>query len=81
MQITHDTHLAVDQEMQQALDQAYSDVKAMLQRNRKALDALIKALIGAPNQQLEGPEVRDILERHGDSTDLEHRRNEQTVFA
>lgn len=81
MQITHDTHLAVDQEMQEVLDQAYSDVKAMLQRNRKALDALIEALIEAPNQQLEGPEVREILERHGDSRDLEHRRNEQTVFA
>lgn len=81
MQISHDTHVAVDKQMQEVLDQAYNDVKAMLQRNREALDALMEALMAAPNQQVEGPEVRAILEKHGDSHDLEYRKANQTVFA
>ena len=81
VQISHDTHTVVDQQMQLVLDQAYSDVKAMLQRNQAALDALIDALMQAPNQQLEGSQVREILERRGHSTDLEHRRSRQAVFA
>ena len=81
MQISHDTHVAVDQQMQQTLDQAYTDVKDMLQRNRPALDALITALMQAPNQQLEGPDVRQIVERDGDPGDLRHRQIKKAVFA
>ena len=81
MQITYDTHLAVDQHMQLMLDEAYASVKAMLNRNRAALDMLIDRLISAPDQQLDGTEVRQILEQNGDSNDLQHRREKQAVFA
>jgi ATP-dependent Zn protease len=81
LQITYDTHLAVDQHMQIMLDEAYANVKAMLDRNRAALDMTIDRLISAPDQQLDGTEVRQILERNGDSSDLQHRRENQAVFA
>lgn len=81
MQITYDTHLAVDQHMQTMLDEAYANVKAMLDRNRAALDMTIDRLISAPDQQLDGTEVRQILEQNGDSSDLQHRREKQAVFA
>jgi len=81
LQITYDTHLAVDQHMQLMLDEAYASVKAMLNRNRAALDMLIDRLISAPDQQLDGTEVRQILEQNGDSSDLQHRREKQAVFA
>lgn len=81
MQITYDTHLAVDQHMQVMLDEAYANVKAMLDRNRAALDMTIDRLINAPDQQLDGTEVRQILEQNGDSSDLQHRREKQAVFA
>jgi len=63
------------------LDEAYANVKAMLDRNRAALDMTIDRLISAPDQQLDGTEVRQILERNGDSSDLQHRRENQAVFA
>jgi len=81
LQITYDTHLAVDQHMQVMLDEAYANVKAMLDRNRAALDMTIDRLISAPDQQLDGTEVRQILEQNGDSIDLQHRREKQAVFA
>ncbi len=81
MQITYDTHLAVDQHMQVMLDEAYANVKAMLDRNRAALDMTIERLISAPDQQLDGTEVRQILEQNGDSSDLQHRRENQAAFA
>ncbi len=67
--------------MQIMLDEAYANVKAMLDRNRAALDMTIDRLISAPDQQLDGTEVRQILERNGDSSDLQHRRENQAVFA
>jgi ATP-dependent Zn protease len=67
--------------MQLMLDEAYASVKAMLNRNRAALDMLIDRLISAPDQQLDGTEVRQILEQNGDSSDLQHRREKQAVFA
>ncbi len=67
--------------MQLMLDEAYASVKAMLNRNRAALDMLIDRLISAPDQQLDGTEVRQILEQNGDSNDLQHRREKQAVFA
>ncbi|DBA94610.1 hypothetical protein WJX77_012597 [Trebouxia sp. C0004] len=79
--ITHDTHLAVDQHMQLMLDEAYANVKAMLDRNRAALDMVIDRLIGAPDQQLDGTELRQILEQNGDFSDLQHRKENQAVFA
>ncbi len=67
--------------MQAMLDEAYANVKAMLDRNRAALDMTIDRLISAPDQQLDGTEVRQILEQNGDSSDLQHRREKQAVFA
>ncbi len=67
--------------MQVMLDEAYANVKAMLDRNRAALDMTIDRLISAPDQQLDGTEVRQILEQNGDSSDLQHRREKQAVFA
>jgi len=67
--------------MQIMLDEAYANVKAMLDRNRAALDMTIDRLISAPDQQLDGTEVRQILEQNGDSSDLQHRRENQAVFA
>lgn len=81
LQITHDTHVAVDLHMQAMLDGAYDTVKALLERNRAALDALIDGLMQAPNQQLEGPEVQTIIEQNGNSDDLRHRSENKTVFA
>lgn len=81
LQITHETHLSVDLHMQSMLDEAYDMVKALLERNRAALDALIEGLIQTPGQQLDGTEVRDIIEQNGDSNDLQHRSENQTVFA
>lgn len=81
LQITHDTHVAVDLHMQGMLDGAYDTVKALLERNRAALDALIDGLMQAPNQQLEGPEVQVIIEQNGNSDDLRHRSENKTVFA
>lgn len=79
--ITHNTHVAVDQHMQGMLDEAYAVVKAMLERNRAALDLVVERLIAAPNQQLDGTEIREILEQNGDSLDLQHRQENQAVFA
>ena len=67
--------------MQVMLDEAYANVKAMLDRNRAALDMTIDRLISAPDQQLDGTRVRQILEQNGDSSDLQHRREKQAVFA
>ena len=47
-QITAETHDAADREMGQLLTEAYEDVKAMLMRNRVALDATIAALPSSP---------------------------------
>lgn len=81
LQVTYDTHLSVDIHMQGMLDEAYCLVKEMLERNRAALDMLIQSLIQATEQQLDGSEVRDIIEKHGNSEDLQLREQNQTVFA
>ena len=81
LQVTHETHVAVDLHMQGMLNEAYYVVKALLERNTAALDLLIEGLLQAPGQQLDGTEVRDILEQNGDSDDLQHRRENQAVFA
>ncbi|KIY93789.1 hypothetical protein MNEG_14175, partial [Monoraphidium neglectum] len=47
-------------------------VRALLQRNRAALDALVEALL--EREQLPGGAVRDIVEEHGDPDDLAARR-------
>ncbi len=67
--------------MQGLLDEAYAVVIAMLERNKPALDLLIAGLINAPEQQMDGTEVRRILEQNGDPSDLQHRQENQAVFA
>ena len=67
--------------MQGMLDEAYATVKYLLERNKAVLDLLIDGLIKAPDQQLDGTEVRDILEKHGNPEDLQHRQENQAAFA
>ena len=81
LQVTHETHIAVDVHMQGMLDEAYALVKAVLERNRTALDELIAGLIEAPDQQLDGTEVRAILDKSGNAEDLQYRKESQAVFA
>ncbi|KAL3160769.1 hypothetical protein ABBQ38_009182 [Trebouxia sp. C0009 RCD-2024] len=79
--VTYDTHLSADLHMQVMLIEAYAVVKELLERNRAALDLLIEGLIQATDQQLDGTEVRDIIEKNGNSGDLQYREQNQTVFA
>lgn len=81
LQVTYDTHLSADLHMQVMLIEAYAVVKELLERNRAALDLLIEGLIQATDQQLDGTEVRDIIEKNGNSGDLQYREQNQTVFA
>lgn len=81
LQVTYDTHLSADLHMQVMLIEAYAVVKELLERNRPALDLLIEGLIQATNQQLDGTEVRDIIEKNGNSGDLQYREQNQSVFA
>jgi hypothetical protein len=46
--------------------------KALIERNRTALDALVDALL--ESERLEGARVREIVEAHGDAGDLAARR-------
>ena len=90
VQMSPETAYAADLEMEKLLMQAYEEVKALLQRNRAALDALITRLstpaTGQPSTEtfvgnsLQGDEVRQIVARLGDKTDLARRDAEKAVF-
>lgn len=81
-----------DVKLQMTLDSAYNDVKAMLQRNRPALDEIIRRLCtpdpssGPQNGQpfrgntLLGDDVRNIVNRLAHSADLRARDGELAVF-
>ena len=80
LQITHDTRLVVDEQLQGMLDQAYIDVKALLERNKGALETLIDQILEAPGQRMEGDAIRSIIEEKGHPTDLQHRSQNKTAF-
>lgn len=81
-----------DQELQDVLNTAYSDVKAMLQRNRAALDEIIHQLCtprpdhlpeeGQPFQgnTLPGSEVQEIVSRLCHPSDIDYRDRKLAVF-
>jgi ATP-dependent Zn protease len=56
-QVSYETLEAVDIEMERLLNTAYTDVLALLQRNRAAYDALIEALTSGPDNTLSGEQV------------------------
>ena len=86
LQVTYEQHYAADVAMKQLLDTSYESVKAMVERNRAALDELVKQLInktdaeGRPALLLTGSEVSVIVEQHGNELDLQRRRLERAVF-
>ncbi len=80
LQTSYDTLRAVDVEMERLLNQAYADVKAMLERNMEAYEALIAALSTVKDQTLSGEQVREIVERHGCKEDLDRRHLERAAF-
>ncbi|CAL8467515.1 g7053 [Coccomyxa elongata] len=75
-----DTLRAVDVEMDRLLNETYADVKAMLERNRDAYNALIHALTTGDDQTLSGEQVREIVEQHGCKEDLDRRTLERAAF-
>ncbi|PRW60288.1 cell division isoform B [Chlorella sorokiniana] len=64
-------HTVADQEMERLIEEAYDEVKAMLQRNRTALDILIEGLV--EKSTLDGDEVRRVVEQHASAEDLQQR--------
>ncbi|GBF88960.1 cell division protein [Raphidocelis subcapitata] len=61
-----------DMELEDLLNGGYEEVKALLSRNRAALDALTEALLDS--EKLPGARVREIAEANGHAADLEARR-------
>ncbi|KAK9821639.1 hypothetical protein WJX74_002762 [Apatococcus lobatus] len=68
---TYATHYQADQLMERLLNQAYSEAKALLQRNQAALDLLINLL--QERMTLEGDVVRAIVREHADEEDVRQR--------
>ena len=58
----------LDMEMEALLNDGYADVRALLGRNRAALDALVEAIFDA--ELLSGDAVRETVERLADAGDL-----------
>jgi hypothetical protein len=90
IQVGYATAYAADQAMQKLLNDAYSDARSMLRRNRAALDELIARLLtqtadhdpSKPFQgnTLSGDEVREVVERFGCTSDLAYRESQKGVF-
>lgn len=90
MQVGEETKIEADMALQDLLDSAYADVKAMLQRNQAAFDEIVRRLCtpqgplenGQPFQgnTLPGSEVVDIVTRLGNKADLERREQNLAVF-
>ena len=77
-QVTAETQEVADFHMELLLNEAYGAAKAMLERNRGALDVLVEALLA--NSIISGEEVRAVLEQHGAEEDLRRRREEAAPF-
>lgn len=60
--------------MESLLATAYDDAKALLSRNRPALEALMVALL--EKDTLQGSDVRAIVEAKADKSDLARRADE-----
>lgn len=64
--------------MKSMLENSYSQAKAMLSRNRQALDALIEELM--QNDTITGHRVREIVEQYANEEDLKIRQQNRDVF-
>lgn len=80
LQHTYKTLKSVDEEMERLLNETYASVSAMLQRNRACYDELMRALMEAKDQTLDGEEVRAIVDQHACKEDLDRRNLERAVF-
>ncbi|CAG9461273.1 unnamed protein product [Pedinophyceae sp. YPF-701] len=67
--VSGSTHAGCDEQMTALLSEAYDDARAMLVRNRAALEALVDELL--EKESLTGEQVRDLVSRLGDKRDLE----------
>lgn len=67
-----------NQRMKRILEDSYSQAKAMLARNRPALDALIDELM--QHDTLPGDRVREIVEQHANASDLKIRQENKNAF-
>ncbi|KAI8110063.1 hypothetical protein M9435_001743 [Picochlorum sp. BPE23] len=64
--------------MKSMLEDSYLQAKAMLSRNRQALDALIEELM--QNDTITGHRVREIVEQYANGEDLKIRQQNRDVF-
>lgn len=64
--------------MKSMLEDSYLQAKAMLSRNRQALDALIEELM--QNDTITGHRVREIVEQYANEEDLKIRQQNRDVF-
>ena len=71
VQFTYATHYQADQLMERLLNEAYNEAKALLQRNKAALDLLVNLL--QERMTLDGEVVRAIVREHANEQDVQHR--------
>jgi cell division protease FtsH len=74
----YEVQKAADERMHDIMARAYEETKAMVSRNRAALDALTAALM--EKDTVSGDEVREIVERHAAAEDLKRRAAEKATF-
>lgn len=80
LQHSYETLKAVDVEMERLLNDTYSSVKDILQRNRACYDELIRSLTEGHDQTLSGEQVRQIVDQHACKEDLDRRSLERAAF-
>jgi len=69
--MTADEHVDVDMELEALLNGSYASARDLVGRNRRAVEALAAEL--RERDEIEGDEVRAIVEREADEGDLERR--------
>jgi cell division protease FtsH len=69
--MTADEHVDVDMELEALLNGSYASAKELLRRNRVAVEAVAAVL--RDRDEVEGDEIRAIVEREADKGDLEKR--------
>ncbi len=70
--VSPDLQDEANKRMKAMLEASYQETKSILERNKKALDALIDRLMA--EDTLDGDEIRSIVEANASSIDLEKRR-------
>lgn len=71
--ITPEVHAAADRAIEHVMQREHEEAAQLMKRNRKALDALIDALMDKGT--LSGDEVRRVVERLADPNDVQTSRN------